>query len=315
VASDVAAPRVLVVGAGAVGGTFGSLLARAGFAVTFVARGAHAAAMRARGLAIVEPHARWSVDRCDVVEAPRGRGAVDLILVCVKSYDSERAAELLAPCAGPDTIVVSLQNGLENEERIAARAGLAPLLLAVTYVASELLEPGVIGYASRAEVVFGEPDGTRSPRAERLSAWLAAAGIEHRVSRRIASVVWDKLAWNAAFNAIGALTGRSVRGVLDGPGEALVRGAIEEALAVARGLGVDVRTVVDESIARGRERAGDFHTSMLQDRERGRRLEYDAINGAVVRAGRRAGVPTPIHATLAALLALVDGAPPAPAGA
>jgi 2-dehydropantoate 2-reductase len=300
-------PRTLVVGAGAVGGVFGGLLARAGCDVSFVARGAHAAAMRERGLRVVEDvKGEWTVPCPRVVEDPRPLGAMDLVLVCVKSYGTVQAARLLAPCATPRTIVLSLQNGVENEEIIAREAGLAPLLLAVTYVSSELAAPGLIRLSGDAQIVFGEPALPSSPRTDRLTSWLAAAGVAHRVSRRMPSVVWDKLAWNAAFNAVGALTGRTAGGVLDGPGEALVRAAMREALDVARGLGVEVRTRIDDVIAHARERIPDTRTSMLQDRERGGRLEHDALNGAVVRAGRRAGVATPIHETLDALLTLVD---------
>jgi len=299
--------RVLVVGAGGVGGYYAGALAAGGHEVTLVARGAHADAIRARGLRVRFPDGTERVHRLAVLEDPRTSGVADLVLVCVKSYDTEDAARLLAPCAGRDTIVLSLQNGPENEDAIARVAGLDPLLLAVTYIGSEVAEPGVIAYSGAAEIVFGEADGTTSARAERVSTWLAAAGVKHRVSPRIRRVVWDKLAWNAAFNAVTALTRRSVAGVLDGAaGESLIRDAMHETLAVAHGLGIDVPVRVDQSIEHSRKVLPDFHTSMLQDLERGKRLEHDALNGAVVRAGARAGVATPIHATLVRLLALVD---------
>jgi len=299
--------RVLVVGAGGVGGYYAGQLAAAGFDVMLVARGAHASALRADGLRIRYPDGHETRHAVGVCEDPRGHGVVDLVLVAVKSYDSELAARLLAPCAGPDTVVLSLQNGPENEDVLARTAGLGPLLLAVTYIGSEIAEPGVIAYSGAAEIVFGEPDGSTSARTERLAAWLTSAGVKHRVSSRVRNVVWDKLAWNCAFNAVSTLTRRTVAELLDGgPGEALIRDTMREAFDVAHGLGIDVPARIDASIEHSRRVLPDFRTSMLQDLERGRRLEWDALNGAVARAGERAGVPTPLNTTLARLLATID---------
>lgn len=298
---------MLVVGAGGVGGYFAAELAHAGHAVTVVARGAHADAIRRAGLRVRHPDGGERTAAVAVAADARACGVADLVLVCVKSYDTEEAARLFAPWVGPGTVVLSLQNGAENEERIARALGLPPLLLAVTYIGSAIAEPGVIAYSGAAEVVFGEADGTRSERAERVAGWLARAGIEHRVSSRILHVLWDKLAWNAAFNAVTAITRRTISEVLDGgPGESLIRDAMQETFAVAHGLGIAVPARIDASIESSRSALPDFHTSMLQDLERGRRLEHDAINGAVVRAGVRAGVPTPLNATLHRLLHLLD---------
>jgi len=302
-----ASPRVLVVGAGGVGGYYGARLAAAGCAVTLVARGAHAAAIGAHGLRVRYPDGSESSHRVTVCENPAGTGVADLILVAVKSYDTEHAARLLEPCAGSETIVLSLQNGPENEEVIARVAGLSPLLLAVTYIGSEIAEPGVIAYSGAAEIVFGEGDGTRSARAERLSSWLGQAEIAHRLAPRVLRFVWDKLAWNCAFNAVTALTRRTVSEVLERhSGATLIRDTMREAFHVAHGLGIDVPARIDASIEHSRKVLPDFRTSMLQDLERGKRLEWDALNGAVVRAGKRSGVATPLNATLAQLLATID---------
>jgi 2-dehydropantoate 2-reductase len=300
-------PRVLVVGAGGVGGWYAGQLAAAGSDVTLVARGAHGAALRAHGLRVRLPGGSERTYPVRVCEDPHDTGVADLILVAVKSYDTEQAAHLLAPCAGPDTIVLSLQNGPENEDVLARVAGLAPLLLAVTYIGSEIAEPGVIAYSGAAEIVFGEPDGSRSPRAERLAAWLARADVKHRLSAHVRNVVWDKLAWNAAFNAITTITRRTVSGILDDAGgRALIRDTMQETFDVAHGLGIDVPVRIDASIEHSRRVLPDFRTSMLQDLERGKRLEHDALNGAVVRAGLRTGVPTPLNGTLVRLLSVLD---------
>jgi 2-dehydropantoate 2-reductase len=142
--------RVLVVGAGGVGGYYAGALAGGGHEVTLVARGAHADAIRARGLLVRHPDGSERAHRLAVLDDPRPSGVADLILVCVKSYDTEQAARLLAPCAGSDTVVLSLQNGPENEDAIARVAGLAPLMLTVTYIGSAVAEPGVIAYSGAA---------------------------------------------------------------------------------------------------------------------------------------------------------------------
>lgn len=302
-----AAPRVLVIGAGGVGGYYAAQLAAAGADVTVVARGAHGAAIGADGLRVRYPDGRETRHQIAVCEDPRASGVADLVLVAVKSYDTERAAELLAPCAGRDTIVLSLQNGPENEEVIARVAGLAPLLLAVTYIGSEIAAPGVIAYSGAARIVFGEPDGTTSDRTARLAGWFTDAGIEHKVSTRVQQVVWDKLAWNAAFNALTTITRRTVREALDDPhGHALIRDTMRETLDVAHALGIAVPDRIDAAIENSRRVLPDFRTSMLQDFERGKRLEWDALNGAVSRAGARAGIATPLNTTLARLLATLD---------
>jgi 2-dehydropantoate 2-reductase len=302
-----AAPRVLVIGAGGVGGYYAAQLAASGSPVTLVARGAHGAALRADGLRVRYPDGRETRHPVAVCENPHAAGVADLVLVAVKSYDTEDAARLLAPCVGADTAVLSLQNGPENEEVIARVAELPPLLLAVTYIGSEIAAPGVIAYSGAAEIVFGEPDGTTSERTARVAAWLAKASVKHRVSTRIHHVVWDKLAWNAAFNAITTITRRSVREALDDAhGHALIRDTMQETFDVAHGLGIAVPVRIEASLEHSRRVLPEFRTSMLQDLERGKRLEHDALNGAVSRAGARAGVATPLNTTLARLLATLD---------
>src|SRR5262249_48177810 len=152
-----------------------------------------------------------------------------------------------------------------------------PLLLAVTYIGSEIASPGEIRYSGGAEIVFGELDGSRSERARRVAACFEQAGIKHRLSTHIRHVKWDKLAWNAGFNAVSALTRRTVIQLLDrGPAESLVRDTMTEVSSVAFAQGIELRST-ETSIARSRTLLPDFRTSMLQDVERGKRLEHDAI--------------------------------------
>jgi 2-dehydropantoate 2-reductase len=302
--------HVLVHGTGAVGGYFGALLAEGGHDVTFVARGANLAALRAGGLRVLRGAAAPDIHVQPVraVERPAEAPRADLVLVCVKSYDTPAAAESLRPVVDPETIILSIQNGIENEAILAAALGLPPLLIGLTRIGVELTAPATVLYSGRGEILFGEPDGSESPRARRLADALTAAGVPHQLRRDVLVVAWEKLAWNAGFNAVTTLTDSTVREVLEHPTTRdLVVRAMEEVDAVAAAHGIPVRrrrtqTVLDDSI----NGLPDFPTSMLQDRRRHRRLEHDAITGAVVRAATRVGVAVPTNRTLLALLDRLD---------
>jgi 2-dehydropantoate 2-reductase len=305
--------HVLVHGTGAVGGYFGALLAQGGHDVTFVARGANLVALRAHGLRVLRPDPAppIHVHPVQAIERPADAARADLVLVCVKSYDTPAAAEALRGVVGPETIVLSIQNGVENEAILAERLGLPPLLVGLTRIGVELTAPATVLYSGRGEILFGEPDGRESPRARRLADAFAAAGVPHQLRRDVLAVAWEKLAWNAGFNAVTTLTDSTVREVLElAATRDLVVRAMEEVDAVATTLGIPVRrrrtqAVLDDSISG----LPDFPTSMLQDRRRHRRLEHDAITGAVVRAAARTGVPVPVNRIVLALLDRLDSAP------
>src|SRR5262249_20597342 len=266
--------------------------------------------LRANGLTIVFPDDTLHVAPARAVADPADAPVADVVLVCVKSYDTPEAAAALRPVVGADTIVVSLQNGIENEETIARTLGLPPLLVALTRIGVELTAPGTVTYSGRGEIVFGEPDGMESPRARRLAGALAAAGVPHQLRRHVLVHAWAKLAWNAAVNAIPPLADVTVADATSDPAtrDLIVRTMIEvDAVAVACGIPVR-RGRLEVVLADSASGLADFPTSMLQDRRRGRRLEYDAINGAVIRAAARAGVSVPLNRTLAALLARLDPA-------
>ncbi len=302
--------RVLVHGAGAVGGYFGALLARGGHDVTLVARGANLAALQRDGLTVRLPDGAFRVAPVRAVAEPTLAPRPDLVLVCVKSYDTAAAAAALRPAVGPDTIVLSLQNGIENEDVLAHALGLPPLMVALTRIGVELTAPGEVTYSGRGEILFGEVDGRESLRARRVAEALAAAGIPYQLRRDILVAAWEKLAWNAGFNAVTALTQTTVAEALALPAtRELIVGAMEEVDAVATALGVPVRRRRTEAVlADSVSGLPDFVTSMLQDLRRSRRLEHDAINGAVVRAAARAGVAVPVNRILVALLGRLDPA-------
>jgi 2-dehydropantoate 2-reductase len=300
--------RILVYGAGAVGGYFGALLARGGHDVTLVARGGNLAALQRNGLAVRLGDETLRVHPIRAVADPAGAPRPELVLVCVKSHDTEAAAAALRPVVDRDTILLSLQNGIENEEILARALGLPPLMIGLTRIGVALVAPAVVDYSGRGEIVFGEPDGSESPRARRLAAALDAAKVPYQLRHTILVAAWEKLAWNAGFNAVTTLTQTTVAEALaDAGSRELIVDAMEEVDAVAAALGIPVRrmrttSVLEESVGG----LPDFETSMLQDFRRGRRLEHDAINGAVVRAAARTGVAVPVNRLLLALLGRLD---------
>jgi 2-dehydropantoate 2-reductase len=300
--------RVLVLGAGAVGGYFGARLAEGGHDVTLVARGANLEALRRDGLVLELPGETRHLAGIAAVGDPADAPPPEVVLVCVKSYDTAAAAASLRPVVRPDTVLLSLQNGVENEAVLAEVLGLPSLLVGLTFIGVELVAPGTVYYTGRGEILFGEPDGSESPRARRLADAFAAAGVPHQLRRDILVVAWEKLAWNAAFNAVTTLTGATVGAALALPASrALVLATMIETDAVATGAGIPVRRErLARVLAESADQMADFATSMLQDLRRGRRLEHDALNGAVVRAAARTGVPAPLNRTLLGLLARLD---------
>src|SRR6266849_2623109 len=209
--------RILVHGAGAVGGYFGALLARGGHEVTFVARGENLAALRARGLTVRLGTETLHLSPVRAVADPGEAPRPDLVLVCVKSYDTPAAALALRPAVGLDTIVLSLQNGVENEDILARALGLPPLMVALTRIGVALVAPATVDYSGRGTILFGEPDGSESPRARRAAEAFAAAGVPYELRRDILVAAWEKLAWNAGFNAVTTLTRSTVAEVLAEP--------------------------------------------------------------------------------------------------
>lgn len=301
-----------MIGAGGVGGYFGARLARGGLSVTFVARGAHLAAIRKRGLTIRSAaHGDFTV-QAPATDEPASIGEVDLVLFCVKSTDTEPAAQQIGSIVGPGTTVVSLQNGVDNEGRIEAALGSrgrGRVMGGVAYVGAALGAPGEVIHSGEGRIAIGELAGGVSDRARRLGRLFTDAGVPCQVAADITWVLWRKLLWNSAFNALTAI-GRVTVGELLAVSEAasVAAAAMREVAAVARARGIDLGAgAVDDALAFSRT-LGDVKTSMLQDLERGKPVEREALNGVVVRYGREAGVPTPVQETLFAALTLLDPA-------
>jgi 2-dehydropantoate 2-reductase len=296
--------RIAVMGSGGVGGYFGGRLAQVGEDVTFVARGAHLQAIRRDGLRVESPAGDFHV-RPAATDSPDSIGPVDLILFAVKSYDTESAGRSSLPLLGKDSTLLCLQNGVDNEERLVGILGAGPVLAGVVHVLSTIRAPGVIAQtAGPRTIALGEMDGQVTPRVERIHAVLTHAGIAARVSRRILVDLWEKFLFIAAQGGVTALTGLPVGEILACPETAeLYRGVMEEVAAVGRARSVPIPgDAVERAVAFARGLEPGMRSSLAHDLAQGRRLEVEALAGAVVRYGREAGVPTPLSFAIYAAL-------------
>jgi 2-dehydropantoate 2-reductase len=302
--------RVGVVGAGGIGGYFGGRLARAGADVALLARGAHLAALRQNGLRVRSINGDFELS-VEATDDPAAIGPCDIVLFCVKSYDTESAAELLPPLLRDGTAVLSLQNGVDNEEKLAAAVGAQHVLGGVAYVFATIVEPGVIAHvAAPGGIAFGELDGTRSERAERLLDWCERAGIPAELEPDIRVRLWDKFALICAQAGITA-TSRLPIGAIRENAEAwaMLRRLGEEVVALAHAEGVQLPwEVLDRHAEFARGLAPEATSSMHHDLVNGNRLELESLHGLVVHRARTHGLAVPAcEAVYAILSPWVDG--------
>jgi 2-dehydropantoate 2-reductase len=296
--------RLAVVGAGGVGGYFGARLARAGESVVVLARGAHLEAIRRDGLRVRSAVEGEFAAQVEAVDSFAGQPPVDAALFCVKSFDTETAAALLRPVLGPDTGVLSLQNGVDNEEKIDAVLGPGRALGGAAYVFATIESPGVIAHTLHGRIVLGEMDGRISERATRLRDALARAAVPVEVSPDIRRVLWQKYLMIAAQAGTTALARVPIGVIRDTPETwRMYRLIVEELAAVARAAGVTLPSDVVETIMKAASAlAPQAFSSLHHDLIHGKRLELEALHGHAVRLGARLGVPTPtVFAVYAAL--------------
>ncbi len=303
--------RIAIFGAGAVGGYYGVRLARAGHDVLFIARGAQAEAIRRSGLSLRSELGDDHLFAASVAEDPRTIGCPDLVLVAVKLWDTESAAQAMVPMIGPGTAVLSLQNGVDKDEVISGLVGRAHVVGGVTYILVDRPTPGVVVHSGRLQrVVVGELGGGRSDRVDAIVAALASASIDSVASVDIRRALWEKFVFLAAHSAVTAVTRETIGALRARPEtRALMRDAMEEVVALARAEGVMIaEDFVEERMRFLDSLPADGRASMAKDLLRGARLELEWLSGAVVRRGEQCGVPTPIHRTLfAALVPLAAG--------
>jgi 2-dehydropantoate 2-reductase len=289
--------RIAIVGAGGVGGYFGGRLAAAGADVTFLARGAHLDAMRARGLRIESPKGNVHLPRVDATDDAAAIGPVDIVFFTVKLYDSEAAAHVLPALVGPNTAVIPFQNGIDGVGIVTRAVGDTHAAGGAAYVSAVIAEPGVIRHTAMDHLIFGELDGRRSSRLEALLDACRPAGFQSTFSDRINVDIWTKFVRLSVFSAMTAVTRCPIGVIVNDPDLlAMLKTAVREATAVAHAKGVPVPADGAEQVERAyKALPPQAKASMLEDLERGRRLELPWLSGAVVRIGREVGVETPVH--------------------
>ena len=296
--------KIGIVGAGGVGGYYGGQLARVGTEVGFVARGEHLAAIRERGLRVRTPNEDFTVNVA-ASDDPAEIGACDAVLFCVKSYDTESAAALLDPLLKAGIGVVSLQNGVDNEEKIAARIGTEHVVGGASFILAHIAEPGVVERTGSVQrIVFGELDGSQTDRSDRLLAACRAAGIDAHLTDDIRRVLWDKYAFLCALAGLTAVTLVPIDELMRVPEtRELFRQMVREAVLVAQAEGVDLGDdIVDEKAEFAAALEPGSFSSLHHDLVSGRRLELDALHGELVRRASRHNLSVPVTAIVYALL-------------
>ena len=296
--------RIAIMGAGGIGGCYGGLLAKAGFDVTLIARGAHLEAITEKGLRLVQPEGEFTVDVA-ATGNPSLVGTVDLVIFSVKAHQNLTAVPLIKPLIGVETTVLTIQNGVESADEIGQEYGAERVLPGSAYVISNVVSPGVVKQQSQIpRVAFGESNGERSQRAIAVQDAFLKANIMAELSDDISRVLWSKLLYNSPANGMASAARLSPKDLIEYPeGSSMFKLAIQEVADVGTASGVplgkdDVQGAMDLIAARPMGARG----SMQADLESGRPLELDAIVGSVGRIGRKLNVPTPIFDILYTLL-------------
>jgi 2-dehydropantoate 2-reductase len=301
--------KFLIAGAGAIGAYIGARMAQAGFDVTLFARGPHLRALQEHGVRIKSIEGDF-VARPTIASSLEEVGPVDVVFLGVKAHGLPQLAAHLGPVLGPDTTVVSTQNGIPwwyfqgfggeweglRLERvdpggvISSAIETKRVVGSIIYFATEIAAPGVIHHTEGNRITLGEPDGTRSDRIRVLAESLIASGFRCPLTTRIRQEIWVKVLGNASFNPVSALTRATLVQIARDPGtSSVIRSIMQEVEAVSHKLGMELPVSIDQRIA-GAEKVGEHKTSMLQDLEAGRPMELEALVGAVVELGERVGL-------------------------
>ena len=297
--------RIAIVGAGGIGGGYGAALAVTGADVTFIARGAHLAAMKSKGLKVEGGRGETHIVPVQATDDPATVGPVDVVLFCVKLWDVESAGAQIKPMVGKDTAVITLQNGIDAHERLIPILGRQAVMPGVANISATIAAPGVIRQTGTVmRMVFGELDGTKSARGQTLAAQCAKAGIEGVLSEAILTDLWMKfilLASNAGMMSLARLPIGNLRDDTDIAPYFIA--AYEEVVAVGRASGIALPAdAVERTLNFNRNAPAHLMASMGADLLRGNRIELPWLSGKVIELGRKHGVPTPVHTFMYAML-------------
>lgn len=303
--------RIVIIGSGGVGGYFGALLARRrqGHEISFVARGAHLEAMQKYGLLIHTPQGEWTTGPLQATDQIETLGVADLVLLCVKNYDLPAVLERMHTIVGPDTAVITLQNGVQAPELAREKLGPQHVLPGVVYCEVSISAPGVIRRGTDMQrFIFGEYDRSLTERAMAIAQVFTAAGAETILSENIHSAIWTKCTFICAMSGVTTLARQPLGALLaDAETRQLLQAIMQEAYSVGQAHGVEFDT---DPVAAGMATAARFpyeaKSSMLRDYERGAQIEIEALNGAIVHYGRQYQVATPANQALYAVLSLYN---------
>jgi len=290
--------RIAIMGAGALGGYFGGRLAAAGTDVTFIARGAHLEALRSTGLKIESPLGDLHLPNVNATSEPADVGPVDTVLFLVKLYDTEEAARAIAPLLGAETSIVTFQNGVNSSERIGRIAGQGRVIPGIALIPADIRAPGIVRHSGPfARLVFGETDGSESSRCKALLDTLKAAGIDAEIAANIEVRVWEKFIMLSTLSAITTLTRLNIGPIFaDEACAALIERAAKETHTVGQKVCPNLQSdAANRAVSMLKSMPGHMHASMLDDLNRGKRLELNDLSGEVVRLGRDHGIATPTH--------------------
>lgn len=306
--------RITIMGTGGVGGYFGARLANSGSDVTFVARGAQLAAIREQGLRVESPLGDLHLPSVKVTDRPDQIPGADIVLFGVKLWDTAAAAESLKPLLGPDTGVVSLQNGVVKDDILRQVLGVKHVVGGACYIAANIERPGVIRHTGTMQkLAFGEFDGRSSERVLALRDACVAAGIDHELSPNIGQTVWEKFVFLVALSGTTTAARMPIGPLRSHPqSRAFLRDAMREVVQVARAEGMSVPDdFADNRLAFCDQLPAAMTSSMHKDLERGGRLEVSWLSGDVVARGARLGLPTPCNRAIADILAVHSEGRPA----
>jgi 2-dehydropantoate 2-reductase len=302
--------KIAIFGSGGVGGYFGGRLAAAGEDVTFLARGAHLTALQQDGLHIESPNGALHLPKVQATDRPQAIGPVDVVLFTVKLYDVETAAATLAPLIGSDTAVITMQNGVDAVDMVAKHVGAEHVAGGAAYIVAVIDKPGHVRHTTAQQLVFGERDKRRSARLVAFEEAGVRAGFQAKASEDVEADLWTKFVRLATWSGMTTVT-RSPMGVVrDNPATfGMMVAAIQEVITLAHARGVNLPAdIMDSTLGMIKNFPASSKSSMLEDIERGRRLELPWLSGAVVRLGKESGVPTPIHQFITTVLTpFVDG--------
>ena len=301
--------KILVMGAGAIGAYYGAKLKLAGEDVCFCARGEHLRALRAGGLVMRGAGEERTIP-IPATDSPREFAPYDLVLFCVKSYDTVGAARQLEGCLAPGGVLMTLQNGIENEAVLCTVFPRESVMGGNARVGAEIVAPGVLVHSGYGYIEFGELDGGETPRALRFAEMFQRAGILGELTHDLKTLRWTKLMGNNGTNCVCAISRRSMGEAMRDPdGYALMRALMLETVAVGQAEGARMSAeTADKALTRLLKVSAvdTIRPSTLQDVERGKPLEYDAITGAILRAAERHGIDVPVTRAMHALLKLLD---------